>query len=157
MRILVIGGSPHEHGSSNMLAGEFIRGAEEAGHEVEVFDAAKADLHPCIGCDVCGTAGPCTFDDDMTQLKDRIRQADLLAFVTPLYYFSVSTQLKCVIDRFYSFNTELASMRKNTALLSSVSPSMSALMALVRALYFSSFKFCSVVSVWLLLMFASVV
>lgn len=135
MRILVIGGSPHEHGSSNMLAGEFIRGAEEAGHEVEVFDAAKADLHPCIGCDVCGTAGPCTFDDDMTQLKDRIRQADLLAFVTPLYYFSVSTQLKCVIDRFYSFNGELTMMRKKTVFIVAGWDSTDASYACIRSYY----------------------
>ena len=50
MRIVVLEGSPNRHGSSNMLADEFIRGAKEAGHTVKVIDAAHADLHPCTGC-----------------------------------------------------------------------------------------------------------
>ena len=52
MRIVVLEGSPNRHGSSNMLADEFIRGAKEAGHTIKVIDAAHADLHPCTGC-VC--------------------------------------------------------------------------------------------------------
>ena len=49
MNILVIQSSPHKNGSSNLLADNFIRGAEEKGHQVTVFDAARADLHPCLG------------------------------------------------------------------------------------------------------------
>lgn len=117
MKILMVESSPHKQGSSNLLAAEFQRGAEEAGHEVEVFDAAKADIHPCLGCDYCGMAGPCVQKDDMEGLKDRIRRADMVVFVTPLYYFGFSTQLKMVIDRFYSFNGGLTSMHLKTALI----------------------------------------
>lgn len=49
MNILVIESSPHKNGSSNLLADNFIRGAEEKGHQVTVFDVARADLHPCLG------------------------------------------------------------------------------------------------------------
>ena len=49
MNILVIESCPHKNGSSNLLADNFIRGAEEKGHQVTVFDAARADLHPCLG------------------------------------------------------------------------------------------------------------
>ncbi len=59
MRILMIESSPHKHGSSNLLAERFMEGAKEAGHQTEVFDAARANLHPCLGCDACGMAGPC--------------------------------------------------------------------------------------------------
>ena len=118
MKILVIKSSPHKKGSSNMLADQFIKGAEENGHEVETFDAGHADLHPCLGCDYCGTAGPCCQQDDMEALKDMIRRADLIAFVTPLYYYGMSTQLKMVIDRFYSFNGELQGMRKKCVMIS---------------------------------------
>ena len=44
MKILVIESSPHANGASNTLAGEFMRGAREAGHEVEVFDCAHFNL-----------------------------------------------------------------------------------------------------------------
>lgn len=59
MKILVLESSPNRHGSSNMLAGEFIRGAEEAGYRVQVVDVAHADIHPCSGCVACGYEGPC--------------------------------------------------------------------------------------------------
>ena len=84
MRILMIEGSPHREGSSNMLAGEFARGAREAGHSVEVFDAAHADIRPCRGCDVCGMSGPCAIKDDMPGLRERILGSDMVVFVTPL-------------------------------------------------------------------------
>lgn len=117
MKILLIESSPHKNGSSNMLAGEFIRGAQEKGHETVVFDAARADIRPCIGCGACGMAGKCALKDDMEALKGAIRGADMLVFVTPLYYYNVSAQLKKVIDRFFSFSAELTSMKKKSAFI----------------------------------------
>ena len=46
MKIVVLEGSPNKHGSSNMLADEFIRGARETGHTGQVIDAAHSDIHP---------------------------------------------------------------------------------------------------------------
>lgn len=117
MNILVIESSPHKNGSSNLLADNFIRGAEEKGHQVTVFDAARADLHPCLGCDFCGMNGPCSQKDDGGRLRDEILRADMMVLVTPLYYFGVSAQLKTVIDRFYSFTVKLDSRRMKTALI----------------------------------------
>ena len=77
MRILVIESSPHKNGSSSLLADNFIRGARENGHTVSAFDAARADLHPCLGCEVCGMSGPCCQKDDMAGLKEQILGSDL--------------------------------------------------------------------------------
>lgn len=117
MKILVIESSPHKKGSSNLLAEHFIRGAKEAGHEVIVFDAGHAELHSCLGCEACGMSGPCCQKDDMAKLRQQILSADMAVFVTPLYYFGVSAQLKMVIDRFYSFNGELTGKSLKTALI----------------------------------------
>jgi len=117
MNILVIESSHHKKGSSNLLAEHFIEGAKEAGHRVTVFDAARASLHPCLGCDACGMSGPCCQKDDMAGLRGQILQAGKVGFVTPLYYFGMSTQLKTVIDRFYSFNGALTGKRVKTALI----------------------------------------
>ncbi len=57
MRILLVQGSPHKKGSSNMLVEQFMKGAKAAGHTVSVFDAAHANPHPCNGCGACGMAG----------------------------------------------------------------------------------------------------
>lgn len=117
MKILVLENSPHKNGSSNLLADHFIKGATEVGHTVTVFDAARANLHPCMGCDACGMSGECVQKDDMAEIKEKILDTDMLVFVTPLYYFGMSTQLKMVIDRFYSFNSELSTKGLKTALI----------------------------------------
>ena len=117
MRILVLKGSPHRHGSSNLLAERFEEGAREAGHDVESFDVAHADIRPCLGCDACGMAGACCQADDMAALRDALLDADLVAFATPLYYFGMSAQMKTAIDRFYSFNGQLAGKRLKAVFL----------------------------------------
>ena len=113
MNILMITSSPHHQNasSSTLLAGHFSKGAQEAGHTVTFFDAGHADLHPCLGCGHCGTAGPCVHKDDMAQARSAILSCDMLVFVTPLYYFGMSAQLKMLIDRFYAFNGELSAKR----------------------------------------------
>ena len=112
MKIIVLEGSPNQHGSSNMLADNFIRGAEEAGHTVKVIDAAHADIHPCIGCIHCGYEGPCVQKDDV----EKFRQ-DMMVFVTPLYYYGMSAQLKILIDRFCAFSSSIQRKRMKSALL----------------------------------------
>ena len=82
MKIVILEGSPNSHGSSNMLADSFIRGAEEAGHTVKVIDAAHADIHPCTGCIHCGYEGPCVQEDDMEKFRGDILKADMMVFVT---------------------------------------------------------------------------
>ncbi len=117
MNILVIESSPHKHGSSNLLADNFIRGAEEKGHNITVFDAASADIRPCKGCDFCGMNGSCSQKDDMAELSGLLLKTDMAVFVTPLYYFGFSAQMKAVVDRFYSFTGRLSSRGLKTALI----------------------------------------
>ena len=107
MKIIVLEGSPNPHGSTNMLADHFIRGAKEAGHTVKVIDAAHADIHPCTGCIHCGYEGPCVLKDDVETFRKDILEADMMVFVTPLYYYGMSAQLKTLIDRFCAFNSSI--------------------------------------------------
>ena len=117
MKIVVLEGSPNKNGSSNMLADSFIRGAKEAGHSVQVIDAAHANVHPCIGCIRCGYEGPCVQKDDMETIRPAILDADMMVFVTPLYYYGMSAQLKTLIDRFCAFNSSIQRKRMKSALL----------------------------------------
>jgi multimeric flavodoxin WrbA len=117
MKIFIVEGSPHKNGSSNLLADSFIAGAREAGHEIDVFDAAGADIHGCIGCGACGMAGPCRWKDDMVSARERLLGADMVVLVTPLYYYQVSSYLKRFIERFYSFSGELTEKHLKSALI----------------------------------------
>lgn len=117
MKITILEGSPNQNGSSNMLADHFIRGAEEAGHTVRVIDAAHANIHPCTGCIHCGYEGPCVQKDDVEKFRRDILEADMMVFVTPLYYYGMSAQLKILIDRFSAFNTSIQRKHMKSALL----------------------------------------
>lgn len=117
MKIVIIKGSPHKKGSSNLLAEQFAKGAQEAGHTIIELDAAHMDIHPCLGCDHCGMNGPCIQKDDISQIQEELLTADMAVFVTPVYYFGMSAQLKMVIDRFYSYTMKLSSRHLKTALI----------------------------------------
>ena len=117
MKIVVLEGSPNKKGSSNLLADCFKQGAEEAGHSVEMVDTTYASIHPCIGCIHCGYEGPCVQKDDVEMIRKKILSADMLVFVTPLYYYGMSAQLKTMIDRFCAFNSSIQRKHMKSALL----------------------------------------
>lgn len=117
MKVVVITGSAHKNGTSNYLAEQFIKGAEEAGHSVFRFVAAQKSVHPCIACEHChNTDKGCVFKDDMGELNPRLLEADAIVFVTPIYYYTVNAQIKAVIDRFYA-NDAALHKNKKTALI----------------------------------------
>lgn len=72
MKIVLLLGSPNRQGSSRMLAESFRQGAEEAGHTVELIDAAHSNIHPCTGCIRCGYEGPCSQKDDVDAIRAKI-------------------------------------------------------------------------------------
>lgn len=109
MKIVLLLGSPNRQGSSRMLAESFRQGAEEAGHTVELIDAAHSNIHPCTGCIRCGYEGPCSQKDDVDAIRAKILGADMMVFVTPLYYYGMSAQLKAMVDRFCAFNASIHS------------------------------------------------
>lgn len=119
MKILILTGSPRSKGTTSLLADEFAKGAKEAGHEVVRFDTGILNIRPCIGCHHCQKNGTnkCVSDDAMTRLYPEILSADLIAFVTPVYYFGISTQLKTAIDRFFSINKKIRKFPKKAVLL----------------------------------------
>ena len=118
MKIVILEGSPNKNGSTHMLAEQFRKGAEEAGHSVQVIDAAHADIRPCTGCIHCGYEGPCVQKDDVSEIRQKILDADMLVFATPLYYYGMSAQLKTLIDRFCAFNSSIQRKHMKSALLS---------------------------------------
>lgn len=117
MKVLVITGSPHKKGTSARLAEQFVKGAKEAGHEVCRFDSAFMDIHPCIACEKChNTDTDCAFKDDMTKINPELLSADMVVFVSPIYYYGMNAQIRTVIDRFYA-NDALLHGNKKTALM----------------------------------------
>ena len=120
MKITVLTGSPRKNGTSNYMADEFIRGAQDSGHEVYRFHSARKEVKNCLGCNACGMGiKPCIHKDDFIELKEHLLNSDIIAFITPMYYFGMSSTLKKVIDRFYSIDPQLKE-KSNKGILISV-------------------------------------
>ena len=143
MNILLITGSPHRSGTSSMLADRFALGARDGGHSVRRFDAAFMNIKPCLGCDSCRRAEGCgcVHKDDMQEIADALVSADMVAFVTPLYYFGMSAQLKAVIDRFYSVNALLRSTPKKAVLLATCADTDEWAMDSLKLLYSTMLRY----------------
>jgi multimeric flavodoxin WrbA len=120
MKVTVITGSPHKKGTSALLADKFIEGAKEEGHEVFRFDAAFENVKPCLACDYCSSHdSECVHKDSISKLSDKLLTTDLVVFVTPVYYYGMSAQIKAVIDRFHATNAKLAGNKKAMLLATS--------------------------------------
>ena len=113
MKVTVITGSPHKKGTSALLADKFIEGAKEAGHELLRFDTAFEDVKPCLACEYCAShEGECVRKDAMNAWYEKLIDSDMIVFVTPLYYYTMSAQIKAVVDRFHGNNAKLAGNKK---------------------------------------------
>lgn len=118
MKIVLIAGSPNHGGTTAALSDEFIRGALDAGHIVDRFDLSDMDIRLCRSCDACAKTGKCVIDDGMQLIQTAILESDAVIFVSPLYYYGITANLKAVIDRFRPFNQQLLRSRKKAALIS---------------------------------------
>lgn len=98
-RILIISTSPRKGGNSDTLAHEFERGAREAGHETEFVNLCDKSIAFCRGCLTCVGTNRCVIKDDADAIVEKMHDADVVVWATPVYYYSVSGQMKTMIDR----------------------------------------------------------
>ncbi len=101
---MILNGSPRLKGNTAGLVEAFKKGAEEAGHTIEMFNLQHMDIHPCLGCLGGGhdKQSPCVQKDDMAKIYQHYENADVLVLASPMYYWSITAQLKTVIDRLFA-------------------------------------------------------
>ena len=104
--ILVIQGGGRPKGNTAQLTASFVRGAEETGHRIEVVSLLKNEVKGCLGCNVCRYGKPCVQKDSFNDLAPKIKEADLIVFASPLYFWTVSSRIKAFIERFYCIAEE---------------------------------------------------
>ena len=106
--ILILEGSPRPNGNSSVLSGEFTRGAQEAGHTVEILRVSHKKIAGCLGCNACyRNGGSCVQKDDMQEVREKMLAADVIVLASPIYFYSMSAQMKTVVDRTYAFFSQL--------------------------------------------------
>ena len=104
MKVVVLFGSPRVNGNTATLAKAFIKTAEELGADVHPFLLNRLDAKGCQACDSCKIkTDHCVIKDDLTEVLESVKNADILVASTPIYFADISAQLKIFVDRCYSF------------------------------------------------------
>lgn len=98
-KVLVISTSMRNNSNSEMLADYFLTGAKEAGHQVEKVTLRGKRIGFCNGCLACQKTGRCAISDDAVEITEKMRNADVIAFATPIYYYEMCGQMKTMLDR----------------------------------------------------------
>lgn len=120
--IIILNGSPRKSGNTAALVKAFTEGAKEAGNTVTEFLLDKMNIHGCKGCFGGGKNpdSPCVQKDDMDKIYPVYKKADIVVLATPLYYWTISGQLKCAFDRLFAVaecDENYANPKKQCALL----------------------------------------
>ena len=98
-KVLIITTSLRAKSNSDILAQHLIAGAKDAGHEVETISLKEKTIKFCIGCMACQKTQQCIQKDDAVWIAEKVKEADTLVFVTPVYYYEMSGQMKTLLDR----------------------------------------------------------
>ena len=98
-KVLVITTSLRARSNSDILAERLITGAKDAGHQVEEISLKGRTIGFCKGCLACQKTQKCVIKDDAVMIAEKVMNADTLVFVTPIYYYEMSGQMKTLLDR----------------------------------------------------------
>lgn len=139
-KICILNGSPRLNGNTKEQIKHFVKGAEEAGHQVTCFDLQKMNIHGCLGCCKGGkdAASPCVQKDDMAQIYPVYEAADVVVLASPMYYWGISGQLKCAFDRLFAvaeLTPDYQNPKKDCILLMAAEGDTESNFAPVRAFY----------------------
>jgi len=108
VRIVAINGSHRgSKGLNQFLLDKVAAGARQNGAEFETVVLAESKINQCLSCQICRSQKSflrCVYEDkdDVQKIFNKMRQADLLIFATPVYIFSMSGLMKRLLDRIYS-------------------------------------------------------
>ena len=98
-KVLIISTSLRGKSNSEILAKECEKGARDAGHDVEFLSLRGKDIRFCIGCLSCQKTGSCVLKDDVPEIMAKVKEAEVVVFATPIYYYEMSGQMKTLLDR----------------------------------------------------------
>ena len=114
MNIVVLSGSPRKGANTDTMVEAFAETAREGGNTVEVVRVASKKIAGCLGCQYCFAQ-----KDDMANVIESLKDADMVVFASPIYWFDITAQEKAAIDRLYAFGATGFPFTKTALLLDS--------------------------------------
>ena len=107
MKILYVRGNPRDNGVTEIVGNLFLRGLKKGGADILDFRLSEKNIGDCRGCFACSAGfdrcGKCVIDDDMAEAVEFLDSADALVCLSPVYFYSMSAQMKRFFDRCFPF------------------------------------------------------
>lgn len=101
--MLAIGlqGSPLKNGSTDFLLARVMAELASKGARTKIIDVPRKDIRPCRGCGFCEKKGFCIIDDDdmSREIYGLLRESEIVVMASPVFFYSVTAQIKALIDR----------------------------------------------------------
>ena len=98
-KVVAIYGSPRREGNTALLLREAVRGAREAGAEVEEVVLRDLKMSPCLEIYGCKNSGRCAIQDDFQKVYESILTSQAVMLASPIFFYSVSAHTKILMDR----------------------------------------------------------
>lgn len=99
MKVLGISGSSNQDGNNEKAIDKILEFIEKRGFETEQVFLSESNIKCCSDCNQCRENIECSIDDDMEKVREKLIDADAIVVSSPVYFGSVSAQLKSLIDR----------------------------------------------------------
>lgn len=99
IKIAAIHGSPRKDQNSDTLLEAMLEGMKTEPYEVKHIYTAIENIKPCTACNACLKHQGCVISDYMQEAYKILDEADIVITATPVYFHSVTAQLKTFIDR----------------------------------------------------------
>jgi len=115
VKILAIYGSPRRKGNTTLLLKNAVKGAIEAGAEVEEIILRDLKMSPCFEIYGCKETGRCVIQDDFQQVYDKLLSCQGLMLASPIFFYTVSAHTKILMDRCQSVWVKKYWLEKNTS------------------------------------------
>jgi multimeric flavodoxin WrbA len=99
VKIIGIVGSPKKEGNTSYLVETALKSAKSAGADTDIINLGSVNIEPCVACDICKAMGECGIEDDISEILEIMMESDGMIIGSPVYFGSVTSQLKILIDR----------------------------------------------------------
>ncbi len=103
MKVLGVLGSPRIRGNSDILLDMALAGSRDAGAAAEKIVLCRKKISGCLNCEKCNETGVCAIKDDMTEIRQKILEADAIIHSCPVYFWAMTAQMKAYLDRWCAF------------------------------------------------------
>ena len=101
MKVMLVNGSPHEHGCTAAALDVIAKTLKEEGIETELFWLGTEPIGGCISCRACAKLGKCAFEGKVTEFAEKAKTADGFIFGSPVHYAALSGNMASFMDRLF--------------------------------------------------------